>query len=212
VYNNFNSALSKNDDLFSIQVHVYTTIKNIITDKVRIPLPDIDEALMMTRAVVHKKGDYILREGSHCHFIAFLHKGLIAATIIYDGKEVACDFIHEGCFFTYTEGLAVQMVSHKNFLALEDCEMLMINKNQLPAIFSINPKFESFFLHLLTEELRNRMLQEQQNRTRTMEERYTSFFNRFPDAFNRVPQKWIAGYLGIEPQSLSRLRKKMAGK
>lgn len=115
-------------------------------------------------------------------------------------------------FFSYTEGITQQTTSHKDFVALEDCEILMISKDKLPQIFALNPKFETLFTQLLAEELRSLLLAEQQNRTQPLETRYLNFLDSVPDAFNRIPLKHIAGYLGIEPQSLSRLRKRMAGK
>ena len=125
---------------------------------------------------------------------------------------MAANFILERCFFTYTEGLTVNVPSHKNFVALEDCEVILISKEKLPVIYGINPRFETLFSQLVAEELRNMCLKEQSLRTQSSESRYLNFLDTFPDAFNRIPLKHIAGYLGIEPESLSRLRKRLAGR
>ncbi|HKB45672.1 MAG TPA: Crp/Fnr family transcriptional regulator, partial [Chitinophagaceae bacterium] len=149
----------------------------------------------------------------YCWFIGFLNSGMIVSTIIKDdGKEIASNFTPENCFFTYTEGISGNMPSHKNFIALENCEMLILEKEKLPLIFSINQKFEKLFTHILAEELKNVLLTEQNNRTLSAEHRYLKFIESYPDAFNRIPLKYIAGYLGIEPPSLSRLRKRLSVK
>ena len=73
-------------------------------------------------------------------------------------------------------------------------------------------KFETLFTHILAEELRKVLLNEQKTKTESAEARYLQFISSYPDAFNRIPLKYIAGFLGIEAPSLSRLRKKLAGK
>ena len=128
------------------------------------------------------------------------------------GYEKASQFIPEGCFFTYTEGLASNTASHKNFVALEECETLFLSKENLAIIFRENPKFETLFNQILTEEVRNLLLSEQAVKTVSLEERYLSIEQQYPNAFQRIPLKYLADYLGIEPPSLSRLRKRLAGK
>jgi CRP-like cAMP-binding protein len=191
---------------------MYSKVKETILRKVQIPDEDLEKSFEYSNVQHYKKADLILKIGDYCRFIGFLNSGLIVTTILSEGKEIACNFIYEGCFFTYTEGISQHTPSHKNFVAQEDCEILMISKDKLPQIFALNPKFETLFTQLLAEELRNLLLAEQQSRTQPLETRYLNFLDTIPDAFNRLPLKHIAGYLGIEPQSLSRLRKRMAGK
>lgn len=184
-----------------------------IKERIQISNLELEKAFLYADIRYFKKGDYILRSGETCRFIGFLNAGLILHTIIDDtGKEVPCSFTPDGCFFTYTEGLANNEPSHKNFIAVEDCVMLILQKEKLPALFAINAKFETLFTKLLAEELRHVLLTEQNARTLTIEQRYLLFIETFPDAFNRMPLKYVAGYLGIEPQSLSRLRKKLQQK
>ena len=191
---------------------MYQKVKEVILEKVQIPGDDLEKSFDYSTVHGYKKGDYILKAGEYCHFIGFINSGLVVTTIISEGKDLACNFIYEGCFFTYTEGLSQNTPSHKNFVALEDCEILMISKAKLPQIFALNPKFETLFTQLLAEELRNLLLSEQEIRTQPVEARYLNFLKMVPDGFNRIALKYIAGYLGIEAQSLSRLRRRLAGK
>jgi CRP/FNR family transcriptional regulator, anaerobic regulatory protein len=191
---------------------MFLKVKENILKKVHIPDEDLEKSFRYSSTSYFQKGDQILRAGDYCRFIGFVNSGLIVTTIPSEGKDIACNFIYEGCFFTYTEGLSQNTPSHKNFVALEDCEILMIGKEKLPQIFALNQKFETLFSQLLAEELRNLLLAEQQNRMQSLEWRYLNFLNTVPDGFNRIPLKYIASFLGIEPQSLSRLRKRLAGK
>jgi hypothetical protein len=90
--------------------------------------------------------------------------------------------------------------------------MLVLEKDKLPIIFSMNQKFETLFTQILAEELSRLLLADHQRRTQSIESRYLHFIDTCPGAFNRIPLKHIAGYLGIEPPSLSRLRRRLARK
>lgn len=192
---------------------MYSQVINYIKQRVEISREEIEESLKYSNFKKFAKGDYILRAGEHCRFIGFLNKGFIVTTFVDEtGNEIASEFKHEGCFFTYTEGLANNDPSHKNFIAIEECETLILKKESLPVIFRANQKFETLFGQILAEELRNVLLNEQNRKTMTVEERYLALENTYPRALQRIPVKYIAGYLGIEPPSLSRLRRKLAGK
>ena len=192
---------------------MYSQVINYIKQRIEISREEIEESLKYSDFKKFAKGDYILRAGEHCRFIGFLNKGFIVTTFVDEtGNEIASEFKHEGCFFTYTEGLANNHPSHKNFIAIEDCEALVLNKEYLPVIFKAIPKFETLFSKILAEELRLVLLNEQNRKTRSVEERYLALENTIPGALQRIPIKYIAGYLGIEAPSLSRLRRRLAGK
>jgi CRP/FNR family transcriptional regulator, anaerobic regulatory protein len=192
---------------------MYSQVINYIKQRIDISQSAIEETLKYSDFKKYKKGDYILRAGEHCRFIGFLNKGFIVATFVDEsGNEKASEFKHEGCFFTYTEGLTNNNPSHKNLIAIEDCEALVLNKEHLPLIFKANPKFETLFSLILAEELRLVLLNEQNRKTQSVEERYLALENAIPGALQRIPIKYIAGYLGIEAPSLSRLRRRLAGK
>ena len=191
---------------------MYSQVREYIKKRVLIADDDLERSFQYSDVRYFKKGEYILRIGDYCRFIGFLNSGLIVNTVLIEGKEIACNFIFENCFFTYTEGITNNAPSHKNSIAHEDCEMLVLDKETLPLIFSINQKFETLFSQILAEEVRNLLHNEESGRTQSVEKRYLQFIETFPDAFNRIALKYIAGYLGIEPPSLSRVRKRLAGK
>jgi len=192
---------------------MYSQVINYIKQRIEISREEIEEALRYSDFKKYAKGDYILRAGEYCRFIGFLNKGFIVTTFADEtGNEKASEFKHEGCFFTYTEGLTNDNPSHKNFIAIEDCEALVLNKKDLLLIFKTNPKFETLFSLILAEELRLVLLNEQNRKTQSVEDRYLGLENTIPGALQRIPIKYIAGYLGIEAPSLSRLRRRLAGK
>src|SRR5687767_7418794 len=98
---------------------MYEKVKETILSKVKIAEADLEKAFEYSTLCKYKKGDHVLRTGDYCRFIGFLNGGLIVTTVNVDGKEIACNFVYEGCFFTYTEGISLHTPSHKSFLALE---------------------------------------------------------------------------------------------
>lgn len=192
---------------------MYSKISEFINARIIISQEELEKSFSYSQPKTFVKGEYFLRINEYCRFIGFLNKGLIITTIIDNaGNEKASNFIYEGCFFTYTEGLASNTPSHKNFIALEECETIMLSKENLAVIFKENPKFETLLNQMLAEEVRNLLLNEQASKTLSLDERYLNLEKQYPNAFQRIPLKYLADFLGIEAPSLSRLRKRLAKK
>jgi CRP/FNR family transcriptional regulator, anaerobic regulatory protein len=192
---------------------MYEKISQFIRSRISVTQEELDKTFSYSSPSHFRKGEFLLRIGQYCRFVAFLNKGLLATTILDNaGREKATGFIYEGCFFTYTEGLAEDRPSHKNFIALEDSEALLIGKEELAKLFSENQKFATLLNQLLAEEVRSLLLKETSTKTQSLEERYALLESQYPGAFQRIPLKYLADCLGIEAPSLSRLRKRLAEK
>lgn len=185
-------------------------LKKYLANKIEISDEEILRITPYLSLKKYEKNEMILREGEYCQFIGFLNIGLIRNYLLVDGKELTTQFIFENCFFTYLEGLLEPQPSHKNFVALEYCEALLLKKNDLPKILELSPKFESVFRYLLYEESLLQMKANEAERKETPTQRYLAFLKQFPTTSNRISIKYIASYLGIEPQSLSRIRNRLA--
>jgi CRP-like cAMP-binding protein len=190
---------------------MYGKMTAYIQERISISHEELDSNLSYFQLQTFAKGDYLLKTNQYCRFIGFLNEGLIVSTIADGaGVEKASDFIYPGCFFTYTEGLNTDIPSHKNIVALEDCEVLMMSKADLPVILNNHPKFEGLLNLMLAEEIKKLMLNEQSFKNVSLEQRYLNLEKQYPNAFQKIPLKYLADYLGIEAPSLSRLRKRIA--
>jgi CRP/FNR family transcriptional regulator, anaerobic regulatory protein len=189
---------------------MYNQVTEYLRQRVTVPDEALERAFGHSRIVRYKKGEYILRAGEYCGFVAFLNLGLIMVTLSDKvGKEIICKFFFEDEFFTYIESIKNNIPSHKNFIAMEDCEVLLLNKSELPLIFSIHPAFETFFNLCILDDLHRMMRYVQDSQTQSLEERYLNMMTTRATLFDRIPLKFIAGYLGVAPPSLSRLRKRL---
>ena len=192
---------------------MFAKLRSYITSRIKVSDEEFETVFQYVSLKKFKKNEIILHRGNYCNFIGFLNNGIIRCSYADKaGKDITFQFIYEGCFFTYAEALIQNIPSHKNFIAIEDCEALMMEKSNLQKVFSMLPKFETLFSFIITEDLKQIMLSGEEIRSEPPQKRYLKFINQFPDAFNQIPLKHIASYLGIEPQSLSRIRKRLAKK
>jgi CRP-like cAMP-binding protein len=192
---------------------MYQRVAAYIRKKIMVPDEALERAFGHGRVASYRKGEPILRAGEYCRFIGFLNSGLFMITLADDaGKEIICEFCFENSFFTHVESIRDNIPSQKNFIALEDCEVLLLNKSELPLIFAIHPAFEVLFNQLILEDLQRLLSYSEERQLLSAEERYVNMMNTHPELLNRVPLKIIAGYLGVAPPSLSRMRKRLARK
>lgn len=96
-----------------------------------------------------------------------------------------------------------------NIEALEDSELLLLSHTDYDLIFDTVPKFERFIRLLLQNNFIASQRRLISSISQSAEERYTTLINSNPEILKRVPQHMIASYLGITPETLSRIRKQL---
>ncbi len=156
-----------------------------------------------------KKNDIFIDEGEIARQIAFTNKGYLRVFYLHDGEEITRDITPLHSFATALPSFISQTPSFEIISAITDCELITIHKNDLEFLYSNFPKWERFGRRIIEE-----MFVESQRRiysfiTETAEIRYKKLLKQHPDMIREVPLKFIAGFLGIKLQSLSRLRKSM---
>jgi CRP-like cAMP-binding protein len=159
------------------------------------------------------KGEYLYDYGCTCRAIYFINKGAVRH-LHYDedGNEVTCDFTFEHNFLTDYNSFIKQVPSSYLFEALEPVEHVYITKERLVKLSRSYPELQT----LARKEAESTALMvtkmAQALITHKAEKRYLNLMENQPNVIHRVPQKYIASYLGIAPESLSRIRKKVSVK
>lgn len=155
-----------------------------------------------------RKRQYLLQEGDICHYNSFVAKGCMRMYRVGDnGVEHMLRFAIETWWMADYESYNSGNPSKNNIDALEDTELIMIQKNDFDALVKAIPNFRIF-----KEKLETRSYDASQNRilsniSDTAEKRYENFIQKYPDIYNRVPLHMIASYLGLTRETLSRIRK-----
>lgn len=166
-------------------------------------------ALDIFRSV--RKGTILLKEGQRSKESYFVLKGCIRTYYILDGEEKTTAF--------YTEMEAVtphcvisKMPSEYYVSCLEDSIITVSNADMEVAINGKFPKFETMCRILSEERLAQQQIDFDKFRTSSPEQRYLNLLESRPDLIQRVPQHQLASFLGVKPQSLSRLRARILEK
>jgi len=154
-----------------------------------------------------RKKQYLLQEGEICRNEYFVTKGCLRTyTIDEKGLEHVIQFSIEDWWTGDMYSFLTQKPSSYTIDAIEDSELLYLDKVSHDELYLKVPKFERFFRHLLQYAFIS--MQERINATlsQTADQRYCSFIEKYPLMEQRLPLKQIASYLGITPESLSRIR------
>ncbi|MBR9854446.1 MAG: Crp/Fnr family transcriptional regulator [Algicola sp.] len=160
-----------------------------------------------------KKKDFIIRTGQIDRYQYFISHGCVRGYIVdYNGKEHNIAFRFEEFWFGDMESFTNNTKAHYNYQALEDLTVLAISKTNWDKISNEIPAFVEYSRNLF----RNAMIS-QQNRIakhlmQTAEQRYEQLITEHPHVLQRISLKNIASYLGVTPEFISILRKKVAKK
>lgn len=158
-----------------------------------------------------KKGTTLLKEGQKSRDSYFVLKGCIRKYYIIDGEEKTT------AFFTEMEGLTphctINNAPSEYFIScVEDTILTVTNSDMEVEVNSKFPKFEIMCRMLSEELLAKQQINFDEFKTSSPEQRYLNLLQKRPDLIQRVPQHQLASYLGIKPQSLSRLRARILEK
>jgi len=172
---------------------------------------EVDSIKLLFKEKQIKKGEFFLAEGQVCKHAGFIVHGLMRYYINYDGEEKTYDFAQENDFICNYESFIPKTPSTKIIQALEDCEIFTISFNDLQ-IFYKTLRHGERFGRLVIEQVFIQTLQDLSSfYTDTPEKRYAQFIKKHPDLLQRLSQYHIASFVGVKPQSLSRIRKRISG-
>ncbi len=160
-----------------------------------------------------RRRQFVLQAGDVCKHVTFVTSGCLRAyTVDQNGEEHVIQFAIEDWWISDLQSFLSGKPASYTIDALEDSEVLMLDKENRDRILQAVPNLERYF----------RLLQEanyvathhriEESLSASAEERYLDFMKTYPTLFQRIPQNQIASYLGITPQSLSRIRKELSEK
>ncbi len=153
-----------------------------------------------------KKGDILLKEGQICNHIWFLEQGFLRFFIWKDGEAISKFFTLAPYTFTSQRSFNLRQPTKENIEVLEDSIIWEIGFDDNQKLMQI-PSYNTFVRKLIQEvqHFTEQIMESLQNKT--AEERYRVILEKNPKFMQRVSLKHLASFLGITPQSLSRIRK-----
>jgi len=185
---------------------MYDQLQIFTADYISLSSAEWGDILPYFKLVNIAKSDFLIREGQTSSDIYFINSGLFRIFYLKDGIETSRYFASENEFATTLTSFLTQQPSFENMQALENSSLLKLHFDSLQLIYKRHPVWESFFRQLLQEAYLGMAKRIESFITKSAEERYSDFIKLNPHLLQRVPQQYIATYLGITPVSLSRIR------
>lgn len=158
-----------------------------------------------------RKRQFFVNAGDVAHYSAFVERGLLRAfSIDNDAHEHVVQFAPEGWWITDMNSFLSGDEAVYNIEAIEDSELLLLTKQAQDEMLKQQPKMEKYFRLLM----QNAIIALQRRIVGTLslsaEEKYKRMMQLYPDILQRAPQQHIASFLGITPETLSRVRKQVS--
>lgn len=189
------------------------TINNYLSETLEVPREAVSTCSTHYISKMVKKGDFLLREGEVCNGTYFVNKGLLRMySIDKNGKEHVIQFAPERWLISDRSS---QFFGDKSIYfidAVEDSDLVVLKNEFFKSLHELFPNTVETNDMLLHKHIRSLQKRINSLLSDTAEERYLSFIKMYPDLMLRVPQWMVASYLGITPESLSRVRKELARK
>jgi CRP-like cAMP-binding protein len=177
-----------------------------------VPLTDSEQAQIKSFLSVKKlrKKQYLLQEGDVCKSIAFVEKGILRAYAINEtGTEHIIQFALEGWTVSDLYSFLTGEQATYNIDALENAELVLISKTAHEELLQQVPKYETYIRLQMTNAYIALQKRLASTVSLSLEERYKIFTATYPDLIQRVPQHMIASYMGLTPETLSRIRRRI---
>jgi len=172
-------------------------------------LPD-DDWEIISKAFERKefqKNELILEEGRVCRYFYFLEEGIVRFFVLNDGNDITKFFTIAPYCFTSKESFRNQKSALENIQAIDKTVVWQIDLKQANDLLELKSwsTFTRKFLHEVQCHIEELLME---SKTETVENRYHKLVQRYPELIQKIPLKHLSTFLGIAPQSLSRIRKK----
>ncbi|MEO6904170.1 MAG: Crp/Fnr family transcriptional regulator [Bacteroidia bacterium] len=192
---------------------MFENFKIYLIEKAGLTEEEFNQLSPTLQTKVVSKGDFLLKQGEICQHSFFVEKGLLRSySIDLTGKEHIIQFAPQNWFISDRSSVYFNEPSDFFMEAIEETSVVILNKNFITLASEINPSFGQYNEVLLQNHIRQLQKRVNQLLGASAEMRYLNFIQLYPDLTLRVPQWMIASYLGITPESLSRVRKELASK
>lgn len=190
-------------------------IENLISYfEKRVELSDEEKALFSGKVPLIKvpKGEHILNEGQISREFFFVCKGCVRMYYNANGEEKTSYFYEENSFPSSYESYVKEVPSNHYLQCIEDTTLAIIKKELANQMLQVSPKFGQLAIMIMEEELSVYQELLANFVMLSPEQRYQKLLETQPHLLLRIPQQYLATYLGVRPETLSRIRKRVTEK
>jgi len=156
------------------------------------------------------KGDFMVKAGQVCQYVSFLNEGLARLYYTVNGKDISIGFVGKGEYTSEYESFLTRRPATQYIGALTDVEVVDLAYDDMQRLYKEYPVFQEFgrkmaeMLFVMLNQRNTALL------ALTPEERYRNMIVNKPLLLQQVPQYMLASFIGVTPEHLSRIRRKMS--
>lgn len=185
-----------------------SSLEQAIKNTISISQNELDFMIALFQPLTLKKEQFFLEVGKQCHHIAFVKTGMLRIFYPNDkGEHTTCHFSLPGDFITSLSSFNNQKPSTENIQAILPAELLVIDRKGLDVLYEKVPAMQEFVRKTAENVAMNMEKRIALFLNNSADERYQHLLKSNPALIQTVPLQYLASYIGISPQHLSRLRK-----
>lgn len=169
-----------------------------------------EEDVKAIKVASFSKGTILLNEGNITDTCYFVLKGCVRQYFLQEGEEKTTAFFTESQAIVSISNYATQKPSPHYLICVEDCTLIVGNFEEEKEMYEKFPQLQAITRMMMEQDYGKTQETFANFITSSPEERYVNLLNTRPELLQRVPQHQIASYLGMTPESLSRIRKRIA--
>lgn len=168
------------------------------------------EALRDSMDLRHfRKGSFLRKEGQSDTETFFIAEGFVRQYKLIDGEEISINFFKEEQWIISLTSFSENTTASDYLICEQDTSVVVGNEQKARALFKKFPGFETISRAVMESVFSEQQKMMHAHFTSTPEQRYLNLLATNPDIFQKVPQYHIASYIGVKPESLSRIRKRL---
>ncbi len=178
----------------------------------KVHLNEKDKGLVMNffKSKKLRKRQYLLQEGDMCKYISFVAQGLMKSyTVDEKGNEHINLFAWEGWWISDFASFIFGNEAKLNIDTIEDTTLLLLSRENYEKMLKDVPAMDRYFRILYQNSLATKDNRLISANTHTAEEKYAMFLDTYPSISQRLPQNLIASYLGLSPETISRIKRRL---
>ena len=193
-------------------LRVITDLTSILQDQFSLEIELIEHLYKRLIRNTYNKGDHFLEIGQYPKLLGFMEFGCFMYYQLEDGKETAIDFSFENSWNTDIASINENRPTEMGIVAIKKTSILNLPLETMNELIEFNPKYAVVKSYYVEQAFAKVSRHDRRMLTKDATARYLDLVKHNPEILEKVPQYYIASYLGIAPPSLSRIRKRITSK
>lgn len=187
-------------------VQIEAFYRNLIPDMLQ---EEWEAVVKLLEFRIFQKNELLVKAGEICRHVYFINKGLVRIFYLVDGKEIVTGFVDTNNYVSEYAGFLTKSPSGKYLQSLDETEVQMLSYEGLQSLYNTYPRFQILGRKIAESLFILFDMQIDALTTLSPEDRYKRLIESRSPLLQNVPQYMLASYLGVTPEHLSRIRKKI---